>query len=213
MNMTMNSFQTIFPAGSKPEVRAKVVDHTLVATFRTSNPPIVWRMDLEKNHSFAVAIQKRDEDWELGVMSPKGDFTVVARFDDRAAVDQAMSEVEAAMFSNPNSTGIKVWRVSAMTAAMVGIIIIGYTLLTSFGTANLGPMANVPPSQVMAVRAPALPASQPVMERSAPLQTQTVPPATPTATAIPTPATATAAPPPSLSRGVPIDADTALGKE
>ena len=127
--MTVNNLQVIFPANQRSDVRAKVVEHTLVATFRTSNPPTVWRMDLEKNHSFAVAIQKRATDWELGVLSPKGDFTVVARFNDRQAVNEAMAEVEAAMFSNPNSTGIKVWRLSAMTAAMVFLIVFGYLLV------------------------------------------------------------------------------------
>ena len=119
----MNAMQEIFPlgAGRSPDVRARVVEHSLVTSFRSSNPPTVWRMDLEKNHSFAVAIQKKEQDWELGVMSPKGDFTVVARFHERADVDAAMSEVESAMFSNPNSTGIKVWRLSAMTAAMVRV--------------------------------------------------------------------------------------------
>ncbi len=126
--MTVNNLQVIFP-NQRHDVRARVVEHTLVATFRTSNPPTVWRMDLEKNHSFAVAIQKRSTDWELGVMSPKGEFTVVARFDDRAAVDEAMAEVETAMFSNPNSTGIKVWRLSAMTAAMVFLILFGYLVI------------------------------------------------------------------------------------
>lgn len=129
----MNAMQEIFPlgAGRSPDVRARVVEHSLVASFRSSNPPTVWRMDLEKNHSFAVAIQKKEQDWELGVMSPKGDFTVVARFHERADVDAAMSEVESAMFSNPNSTGIKVWRLSAMTAAMVLLIILGYALLVN----------------------------------------------------------------------------------
>jgi hypothetical protein len=192
--MTMNSWPMLFPATSKQDVRARVVDHTLVATFRTSNPPTVWRMDMEKNHSFAVAIQKRANDWELGVMSPKGDFTVVARFDDREAVDQAMTEVEAAMFSNPNSTGIKVWRVSAMTAAMVVLIIIGYLTLMWLGPNN----ATMLPQQSTALVAP----------------TSSAPPRA--ATAVATPAGATgatngaAAP---TARGVPIDADTVLGKE
>lgn len=188
--MNVNNFQVIFPTTPQQDVRAKVVDHTLVATFRTSNPPTVWRMDLEKNHSFAVAIQKRANDWELGVMSPKGDFTVVARFDDRASVDQAMSEVEAAMFSNPNSTGIKVWRVSAMTAAMVALIIVGYLMLMWLGPNNSP--AIVSPVAINAARAPV-----PVM--AAPSVTTPAAPASPAL---------------NTSRGgVPIDADSVLGKE
>jgi len=182
--MQVNNLQAIFPVAQQQDVRAKVVDHTLVATFRTSNPPTVWRMDLEKNHSFAVAIQKRDADWELGVMSPKGDFTVVARFDDRAAVDVAMAAVEAAMFSNPNSTGIKVWRVSAMTAAMVLLIIIGYLTLMWLGPQN---------NSNARVVAPVAASSHPVEQRAA----------------APAPSIA----PPSIGRGVPIDADAVLGKE
>jgi hypothetical protein len=120
----MNQLQTIFPM-EKSDVRAKVVGHSLVASFRTSNPPTVWCLDLEKNHSFALAIQKRVEDWELGVMSPKGEFTVVARFDDRREVDRALASVEKAMFANPYATGAKVWRISAMTAAILGVILCG----------------------------------------------------------------------------------------
>ena len=125
----MNQLRAIFPR-EKSDVTAKIVDHTLVASFRTSNPPTVWRLDMEKNHSFTLSIQKRAEDWELGVMSPKGEFTVVARFDDRREVDQAFAAVETAMFRNPHSTGAKVWRISAMVAAILAVIMAGIMVLT-----------------------------------------------------------------------------------
>ncbi|MEJ0061720.1 MAG: hypothetical protein WDO70_00580 [Alphaproteobacteria bacterium] len=118
----MNQWQNIFP-GSNAKVKAKIVGHTLVATFRVSNPPTIWRMDLDKNHSFAVAIQKHAADWELGIMAPKGEFTTVARFDDRLAVDEALAAVETAMFGNPNSTGAKTLRIGAMTATVLAILL------------------------------------------------------------------------------------------
>lgn len=152
----MNRLQTIFPF-MKAAVKAKIVGHTVVATFRTSNPPTVWRMDLEKNHSFALAIQKGAGDWELGVMSPKGEFTAVARFDDRREVDHALAAVEAAMFSNPNGTGAKVWRVSAMAAAILAVFIVGGALLGWMqtggqDTAPMPPQAAGPINKPAAVR-------------------------------------------------------------
>jgi hypothetical protein len=185
--MTINNLQVIIPQ-SNQDVRAKVVEHTLVATFRTSNPPTVWRMDLEKNHSFAVAIQKNVNDWELGVVSPKGEFTIVARFHERAAVDAAMAEVEAAMFSNPNSTGIKVWRLSAMTAAMVSLIIVGYLLVSYLGPNN----AATPVAVATSSHTVASPVERSVF--SAPV-------------VVPVPSTQP------VIKGVPQDADAVFGKD
>ena len=66
----MNQLDTIFPS-EKSDVRAKVVGHSLVASFRTSNPPTVWCLDLDNNPNFSLAIQKGTDDWELGITSPQ----------------------------------------------------------------------------------------------------------------------------------------------
>ncbi|MGB4101417.1 MAG: hypothetical protein WBK91_05875 [Alphaproteobacteria bacterium] len=130
----MNQLQTIFPR-EKSNVSAEIVGNTLVASFRASNPPILWRLDMEKNHSFTLSIQKPAEDWELGVMSPKGEFAVVARFDERHEVDQAFTAVETAMFRNPHSTGAKVWRISMMVAAILAVTMIGFIVYSVVQTA------------------------------------------------------------------------------
>ncbi len=155
----MNQLQAIFPR-EKSEVTAGIVGNTMVASFRSSNPPTVWRLDMEKNHSFTLSIQKRAEDWELGVMSPKGEFTVVARFDERSEVDQAFAAVETAMFRNPHSTGAKVWRISMMVAAILAVTMIGFIIYTMVQfalnpetTRRVSDARTTPPS---AVAAPAL---------------------------------------------------------
>ncbi len=124
----MNRLQTIFPSSTKStDTKAKIVDHTLVATFRASNPPVVWRMDLEKNHSFSLAIQKATGTWDLGIMSPKGEFAVVTRFDDRRAADEALATVESAMFNTVFGGGgesDKIMRIGAWIAGGLVVIIL-----------------------------------------------------------------------------------------
>ena len=75
-------------------VQAKLVGNTLVATFRKSNPNLIWNFDLERNHSFTLALQGEDGDFELGVTSPKGEFYPVARFASREDAEEAFSAVQ-----------------------------------------------------------------------------------------------------------------------
>jgi hypothetical protein len=133
--------------------KVKIVDHALVASFRDSNPPTVWRMDLEKNHSFAVAIQGREGDWELGIMSPRGEFTVVARFVTRGEVDVAFDGIQKVLLSAPNSFRRKLLRAAVLTATVVGIIVLGVAIITLVPT---GSTVTTSAPQVMS--APAVPA-------------------------------------------------------
>ena len=64
----------------KHAVDVKLVDHTLVAGFHRANPPLIWKFDLERNHSFTISLQGEDGDWELGLTALKGDFYPIARF-------------------------------------------------------------------------------------------------------------------------------------
>lgn len=68
---------------------------SLVATLPNANPPLIWRFDLERNHTFTLAMQGQDQEWELGVTSIKGEFHPVARFPERDDAEEAMASIGA----------------------------------------------------------------------------------------------------------------------
>ncbi|MBI1273807.1 MAG: hypothetical protein GC131_06965 [Alphaproteobacteria bacterium] len=138
--------------------KATINERALVALFRDSNPPTVWRMDLDKNHSFAVAIQGKEGEWELGIMSSRGEFTVVARFATREEVDTAFACVQRALMSSPSSLLNKVIRTAAITATITVILLIGAVALNGVSSGDAGGkigVAQIQPGQV------ALPAPTP----------------------------------------------------
>jgi hypothetical protein len=81
--------------GKKPDVRR--VGSSLVVTLSKANPPLIWRFDLERNHSFTLALQGQDNEWELGVTSPRGEFTPVARFPLREDAEEALAAISASL--------------------------------------------------------------------------------------------------------------------
>lgn len=74
---------------TKKNVEAKRMGSTLVVAFHRANPPLIWRFDLERNHSFTLALQGEEGDWELGVTSPKGEFYTITRFLAREDAEEA----------------------------------------------------------------------------------------------------------------------------
>lgn len=135
--------------GKKP-VEAQVNGQSLTVAFRKANPPMIWRFDLERNHSFTLAIQGEEGDWELGVTSPKGDFFAVTRFLDKEAADEAFNNVQKALTRHKSS-----WRkwLGRSVIALVLLIILGivgffamtfysFNSMTSAAT-NLGTMHNL----------------------------------------------------------------------
>jgi len=83
----------------KEPVEAKLVGSTLVAAFHQSTPSLIWKFDLERNHSFTLALQGEEGDLELGVTSSKGEFYPVARFASREDADQAFTAVQKALMT------------------------------------------------------------------------------------------------------------------
>lgn len=69
----------------------------LTAQFGAANPPMIWRFDLERNHSFTLALQGESGDWDLGVTSPKGDFYSVVHFAAREDAEEAFAAVGKAL--------------------------------------------------------------------------------------------------------------------
>lgn len=76
------------------KTEAKCNGMMLTAGFHGANPPLIWRFDLERNHSFTLALQGEEGDWELGVTSPKGDFYSVVHFLAREDAEEAFAKIE-----------------------------------------------------------------------------------------------------------------------
>jgi hypothetical protein len=74
---------------------------SLVSTFHRANPPLIWRFDLERNHSFTLALQGEEGEWELGVTSAKGEFYPIARFASREDADEAFAATSKALMKSP----------------------------------------------------------------------------------------------------------------
>ena len=125
---------------AKPVCEARVRDQILVAAFSDSNPPVVWQFDLNKNHSFAVAIQGKESDWHLGIVSPRGDFTSVARYEQRADVDTAWQSVRTAML-NPMSSGTdQLWRLAGVALLLfAGLCAVAAVAMSILLNANAAP--------------------------------------------------------------------------
>jgi hypothetical protein len=79
---------------AKKTVEVKQIGNTLVAVFHTSDPSLIWKFDLERNHSFTLALQGEEGDLELGVTSPKGEFYPIARFGAQEDADEAFAAVQ-----------------------------------------------------------------------------------------------------------------------
>ena len=103
---------------AKKSVNAKLVGNTLVAVFRASDPSLIWKFDLERNHSFTLALQGEEGDLELGVTSPKGEFYSVARFASREDAEEAFAAVQKVLMK-------KRWcRMKGWLAWAIGIAIL-----------------------------------------------------------------------------------------
>lgn len=107
-------------------LEVKRVGSTLIAGFHKAKPPLIWSFDLERNHSFTLALQGEEGDWELGVTSPKGDFYSVTRFLSREDADEAFARVQKALMTEKRSTS---WLVAKIAAAIAGFLVLMCVLL------------------------------------------------------------------------------------
>jgi hypothetical protein len=76
------------------KTEAKCNGSMLTVGFHSANPPLIWRFDLERNHSFTLALQGEEGEWELGITTPKGDFYPVVHFVAREDAEEAFNKVE-----------------------------------------------------------------------------------------------------------------------
>jgi hypothetical protein len=121
----------------KKSVDAKIIGPTptLVASFHNSQPPLIWKFDLERNHSFTLSLQG-DEEPELGVTSPKGEFYSVARFATSEDAELAFSVVQKALMKR-KVHWIKLLMSLVATAVLLlllYVLVSGFFALTHFAS-------------------------------------------------------------------------------
>ncbi len=96
-----------FMIGSRKKVKAKVVCWNkvpcLIVSFKNSNPPEVWQMDLEKLTNYTLKLSEHEGEWDLGYVVPDGAFKAVAHFDERPEAECAYDAIQKVLI-NSNST-------------------------------------------------------------------------------------------------------------
>jgi hypothetical protein len=104
-------------------VSAKMSGSTLVVSFQKSTPPLIWKFDLEKNHSFTVALQGEDNDLQLGVNSSRGEFTPIAHFSDRDSAEEAFMALQEILMKKQRGLGTTV--LAVLGGVFIIMIVVG----------------------------------------------------------------------------------------
>ena len=112
----------------KKTTEVKCTKSMLTAAFHAADPPLIWRFDLERNHSFTLSLQGEEGDWELGVTTPKGDFYPVAHFAERDRADEALAKIEKAL-AKEKSIGPLLLKAFAIVAVFSVLVIVGAVML------------------------------------------------------------------------------------
>lgn len=173
--------------GSRSKVRAKVVCWNtapcLIASFRDSDPPLVWQMDLEKLTSYSLKLVEKEGEWDLGYTVPEGPFVAVAHFDVRPQAEAAYEAVQAALMggacastSSRASTGVR-WFRGLVVCLLVAVMLLvlgnwAATGLSSFLSPASAPtnvtehkektLDDAPPDAVVLKREPKIETGVPV---------------------------------------------------
>ena len=152
----------------KKKTEAKCSRKMLTVAFHSADPPLIWRFDLERNHSFTLSLQGEEGDWELGVTTPKGDFYPIAHFAERETGEEALNEIETIL----NREKGFLWPLIKFLM-LVGILTtLGFGGLSAlkryFNHPPLTPVAIAPPLPAPTIQpAPDLPPASPPEEKPA----------------------------------------------
>lgn len=140
----------------------------LVASFRCANPPVMWRYDVQKNHSFSVALRGQDGDWVLGLKTTDG-FEDICHYTAREDAVAALELVDGAL--NKKGQG---WRrkLGVFSVVVLGLMLVGYLTFSAFVTSLWGVFGHqegegqpvVAQEGVMAPSALGMPAQRPKLE-------------------------------------------------
>ena len=121
---------------SKP-VDVRRTEGALVAAFHRADPPLVWRFDLERNHSFSLALQGEDGDWELGLTSQKGEFYPVARFTTREDAEDAFAGVEKVLAKGRHSALRGALKIAGIVTVAALALATAFTLMVTYNVMHL----------------------------------------------------------------------------
>jgi len=113
------------------KTEAKCNGAMLTVGFHAANPPLIWRFDLERNHSFTLALQGDEGDWELGVTTPKGDFYPVVHFVAREDAEEALLKIEK-ILSRRKGTWPLIGKALLMLAGAALLVVLVVTLFGLF---------------------------------------------------------------------------------
>lgn len=137
----------------------------LTVGFHNANPPLIWRLDLERNHSFSMTLQAADGDWDLGMTSPGGTFTPVAHFTAREDAEDAFEEVEATLSTAPPGLVVKAIKMLLLLCVVLiaaGVCISIYRMATTPAPVAAAPALAATPMTPAAPTAPVAPPGQAV---------------------------------------------------
>ncbi|MDE2028934.1 MAG: hypothetical protein KGI97_00045 [Alphaproteobacteria bacterium] len=142
------------------KTKARLAGAMLTVGFHAAREPLIWRFDLERNHSFTLALQGEDGDWELGVTSPKGDFYPITHFAAREDAEEAFLAVEKALARRKSFFGAigKAVLVLLVLALVVAAAVVGFGLYV--GGPDSTPIAGVTSASPQLPEGVPLPANQ-----------------------------------------------------
>jgi len=123
---------------------------------------LVWQFDLERNHSFTVAMQGEEGDWELGVTSPKGEFYPVVHFQAREDAEDGFAAVQKILMKKKRSVMWRVFKVLAWILVFVVLLAAGIGFMISRTASQMSSMSSFMPL----AGAPAKPAETPWVYQS-----------------------------------------------
>jgi hypothetical protein len=113
------------------KTEAKCQGMMLIAGFHSANPPLIWRFDLERNHSFTLSLQGEEGEWELGITTPKGEFYPVVHFVAREDAEEAFEKVERAL-AQKRSKGSQIAKAVTLVIMAALTIVLGVGLSAHF---------------------------------------------------------------------------------
>jgi hypothetical protein len=135
------------PLTSQKPVEVKRVGTSLVAAFHKAKPPLVWRFDLERNHSFSLALQGTEENWQLGLTTPTGEFQSVAHFVERADAEQAFTETEKILAQGkPTVASVILKIIGLLGLVFIAVLVFGFLVQNNYlpKLHSYSPIANTP---------------------------------------------------------------------
>lgn len=142
----------------KNDVNTRLVrrdpNYCLVVEFENSVPPMVWHLDLEKTPSFTLSLRGSGDDWALGIVEHKGEFTSIARFDSRDEASDAYAAVQKTIMKRPYRGGSKVGQWMLILLLMLVVYVIGSGFYEKWSENRQGGQMSQTQSGVSSVQQP-----------------------------------------------------------